>query len=101
MKPIPPMHRYYKSIYSIMGFLFIKASRKQETVFVGQQAVEMKRGQLITCRREIAEHTGMSMSAAYKGLKRLEQAGEIEQDTKLGQKYTLITLNDFSIQREC
>lgn len=99
MKALPPHGKSYRNIYSIMGFLFMKASRKAEDVFVGMQKKKVKPGQCVTCKREISEYTGLTFTQVRKGLNRLEEFGEI--DIEATNKCSLITLTDFEITREC
>lgn len=99
MQVLPPQHRRYKTIYSLMGFLFTKVSRKREDVFVGMKKISLKPGQCITCVREISEYTGLTEMQVRRALHRAQEFEELTRETT--NHHSLITLNNFEITREC
>ena len=57
------------------------------------RGITVKRGQLITCRKELSEATGLSEKKIRTCLARLHQTGEIGQQTT--NKYSLITICNY------
>ena len=78
---------------SVWITLLLLASHKEYEVLVGDKKILIKRGQLLTGRKKLAEATGVQESKIERILKRLENDQQIEQQST--NKFRLITINNY------
>ena len=73
--------------------LLLRANHKEARVMIGNQFVEIKRGQLLTGRNKLSEHTGINRSKLERLLNLLEIEHQIEQQKTT--KYRLISITNY------
>ena len=70
--------------------LLLMANHKETTFIWNNQKQTLKKGQLLTGRKELSKKTGIGESQVYKILKYLKKEQQIEQQTST--KFTIITI---------
>lgn len=85
---------YKKSEYvHIWLHLLLNANHEDRKMLVGNQEIEIKRGQFLTSRKKISEKTGVNENFVYRVLKFFENAHQIKQQKT--NKYTIITIVNY------
>lgn len=74
-------------------YLLLKANHKDKEVFIGNEKVIVKRGQLLTSRHKLAEVVRIQENKIYRILKCFENEHQIEQHKT--NKYTLISIVNY------
>ena len=74
--------------------LLLKASHQDHVAVVGNQQIDIKRGQLLTGRKVLSAETGINESKIQRVLKLLEKCQQIEQQTFT--KYRLISITNYN-----
>lgn len=75
---------------SVWLYLLLRAQHEESSFIWNNQRQVLKKGQLLTGRKKIAQFTGLAESQIYKILKYLELEQQIEQQKTT--KYTVITI---------
>lgn len=73
--------------------LLLRANHKDAKVMLGNQVVEVKRGQLLTGRNKLSEYTGLNRSKLERLLDLFENEQQIEQQKTT--KYRLISITNY------
>ena len=71
-------------------YLLTKAAYEEKTVVVGSQKIKLKKGQLIVCRKSLAETLRTAESTAYRQLMKLKANNSV--NIEANNKYTLVTI---------
>lgn len=74
--------------------LLLRANHKDNKVMIGNQFVDVNRGQLITGRKALAKYTGLSESKIERLLKLFESEQQIKQQTFT--KFRLISITNYN-----
>lgn len=74
-------------------YLLLKANHKDQEIFVGNEKVLVKRGQLLTSRHKLSEVVHVQENKIYRILKCFENEHQIEQHKT--HKYTLISIVNY------
>jgi len=73
--------------------LLLRANHKNARVMIGNTFVDIKRGQLLTGRNKLSDHTGINRSKLERLLNLLESEHQIEQQKTT--KYRLISISNY------
>ena len=71
-------------------YLLCKASVDDRQIIFDGRVIDIKKGQLITGRKKLAEHLNTTESKAYRSLKLLQKLGCV--DIKVNNRFSLVTL---------
>ena len=71
-------------------YLLCKAAVQDRQILVEGKVVELKKGQLITGRKKLAEQLNMAESKVYRTLKLLEELGNV--NIKVNNRFSLVTI---------
>lgn len=74
-------------------YLLLKANHKDQEIFVGNEKVLVKRGQLLTSRHKLSEVVHVQENKIYRILKCFENEHQIEQHKT--KKYTVISIVNY------
>lgn len=74
-------------------YLLLKANHKDQEVFIGNEKVLVKRGQLLTSRHKLSEVVHIQENKIYRILKCFENEHQIEQHKT--RKYTVISIVNY------
>lgn len=74
-------------------YLLLKANHKDQEVFIGNEKVLVKRGQLLTSRHKLSEVVHIQENKIYRILKCFENEHQIEQHKT--RKYTVISILNY------
>ena len=74
-------------------YLLLKANHKDQEVFIGNEKVLVKRGQLLTSRNKLSEIVHVQENKIYRILKCFENEHQIEQHKT--RKYTVISIVNY------
>lgn len=74
-------------------YLLLKANHKDQEVFIGNEKVLVKRGQLLTSRHKLSEVVHVQENKIYRILKCFENEHQIEQHKT--RKYTVISIVNY------
>ena len=74
-------------------YLLLKANHKDQEIFVGNEKVLVKRGQLLTSRHKLPEVVDVQENKIYRILKCFENEHQIEQHKT--RKYTVISIVNY------
>ena len=103
MAPQPPQHgRFLQAkgnMWAVYGFIASKAQRGHSVVMAGGAKVEIAPGQVLTCRRELCEATGLSEKAVRVSVERLALLGLASVHST--NQYTIVTLKNWQLPPEC
>ena len=79
-------------------YLLLKANHKDQEIFVGNEKVLVKRGQLLTSRHKLSEVVHVQENKIYRILKCFENEHQIEQ--RKTKKYTVISIVNYDIYQK-
>lgn len=79
-------------------YLLLKANHKDREVFIGNEKVLVKRGQVLTSRNKLSEVVHIQESKIYRILKCFENEQQIEQHKT--KKYTVITILNYDTYQQ-
>lgn len=79
-------------------YLLLKANHQDKEVFVGNEKVLVKRGQLLTSRSKLAEVVHIQENKIYRILKCFENEHQIEQQKT--KKYTVISIVNYDMYQK-
>ena len=74
-------------------YLLLKANHKEQEIFIGNEKVLVKRGQLLTSRHKLSEVVHIQENKIYRILKCFENEHQIEQHKT--KKYTVISIVNY------
>lgn len=79
-------------------YLLLKANHEDKEIYVGNEKVLVKRGQLLTSRSKLSEVVHVNENKIYRALKCFENEHQIEQvKTK---KYTVISIVNYDVYQK-
>lgn len=79
-------------------YLLLKANHKDQEIFIGNEKILVKRGQLLTSRHKLSEVVHIQENKIYRILKCFENEQQIEQyKTK---KYTVISILNYDVYQK-
>lgn len=76
-------------------YLLLKANYEDKEVFIGNEKVLVKRGEILTSRHKLSEVVHIQESKIYRILKRFENEHQIEQHKT--KKYTVISILNYNM----
>lgn len=79
-------------------YLLLKANHKDQEIFVGNEKVLVKRGQLLTSRHKLSEVVHIQENKIYRILKCFENEHQIEQHKT--RKYTVISILNYDMYQK-
>lgn len=79
-------------------YLLLKANYKDKEVFIGNEKILVKRGQLLTSRNKLSEAVHVQENKIYRILKCFENEHQIEQQKT--SRYTVITILNYDIYQK-
>lgn len=79
-------------------YLLLKANHKDQEIFVGNEKVLVKRGQLLTSRHKLSEVVHVQENKIYRILKCFENEHQIEQHKT--RKYTVISIINYDMYQK-
>lgn len=79
-------------------YLLLKANHKDQEVFIGNEKVLVKRGQLLTSRHKLSEVVHIQENKIYRILKCFENEHQIEQHKT--RKYTVISIVNYDMYQK-
>lgn len=75
-------------------YLLLKANHKDQEIFIGNEKILVKRGQLLTSRHKLSEAVHVQENKIYRILKCFENEHQIEQHKTT--KYTVISIVNYN-----
>lgn len=79
-------------------YLLLKANYQDKEVYIGNEKVIVKRGQILTSRKKLAEVVHQNENKIYRALKCFENEHQIEQHKT--KKYTVITIVNYDMYQK-
>lgn len=79
-------------------YLLLKANHQDKEIFVGNEKVLVKRGQLLTSRNKLSEVVHVQENKIYRILKCFENEHQIEQHKT--HKYTIISIVNYDVYQK-
>lgn len=79
-------------------YLLLKANHKDQEIFIGNEKILVKRGQLLTSRHKLSEVVHIQENKIYRILKCFENEHQIEQ--RKTKKYTVISIVNYDIYQK-
>ena len=79
-------------------YLLLKANHKDQEVFIGNEKILVKRGQLLTSRHKLSEVVHIQENKIYRILKCFENEHQIEQHKT--RKYTVISIVNYDMYQK-
>lgn len=79
-------------------YLLLKANHKDQEIFIGNEKILVKRGQLLTSRHKLSEVVHIQENKIYRILKCFENEHQIEQHKT--RKYTVISILNYDVYQK-